>query len=351
MTNPRQSRNLTFNLSLGAARFALAITFLLIVVATQSAQAQSFNVPHTFTAGEDGASPKVGVRLDRGGNIYGTAAHGGGTDSRSLAQIGDIHVDYPYCLGTGNCYWDIGIYGSPASGSANFTPVGTPATFNFVTGEATSWSLHGSIYMATFGYGGFFDMTYSGGLTFTGVVTAGSVDGNGGGSSVYVEFFGQWSNGQYATGDSREYQQTSYTDASLDVYEAPIPKYTVLHNFTGGQDGGNPSAGVTLDGAGNLYGTTYAGGTGNGTVYKLKRSGSNWVFDPLYSFAGGSDGANPEARAIFGPNGTLYGTTFLEEIAIAMKAAARSSISSLPHRLQNRTLPLGGYSALWFHGH
>ncbi len=64
-----------------------------------------------------------------------------------------------------------------------------------------------------------------------------------------------------------------------------------------------------MDKGGNLYGTTYAYGAGYGTVYQLKHKGSGWTFNPLYSFAGGSDGANPLARVIFGPNGTLYGTT------------------------------------------
>jgi len=91
---------------------------------------------------------------------------------------------------------------------------------------------------------------------------------------------------------------------------AQAQTYTVLHNFTGGQDGANPESGVTMDKAGNLYGTTFRGGTsGNGAVYQLKLKNSNFVFNPLYSFAGGSDGANPEARVIFGPDGSLYGTT------------------------------------------
>jgi uncharacterized repeat protein (TIGR03803 family) len=89
---------------------------------------------------------------------------------------------------------------------------------------------------------------------------------------------------------------------------APAQTFTVLHNFTGGTDGGSPSAGITMDRAGNLYGTTYNGGTGQGAVFKLVHKGSNWVFSPLYSFAGGSDGAGPVARVVFGPNGTLYGT-------------------------------------------
>ena len=63
---------------------------------------------------------------------------------------------------------------------------------------------------------------------------------------------------------------------------------------------------MALDGAGNLYGTTSIGGIGHGVIYQLKRSGSNWIFNTLYSFGGGDgDGDNPYARVVFGPNGTL----------------------------------------------
>jgi uncharacterized repeat protein (TIGR03803 family) len=92
---------------------------------------------------------------------------------------------------------------------------------------------------------------------------------------------------------------------------AQAQTFQVLHAFTGGPDGGTPYAGLTLDKGGNLYGTAYGGGdSGNGTVYKLAHKGSGWVFNPLYSFTGSSDGGNPQARVIFGPNGTLYGTTY-----------------------------------------
>ena len=91
--------------------------------------------------------------------------------------------------------------------------------------------------------------------------------------------------------------------------------YTVLHNFTNGQDGGGPSAGLTMDGAGNLYGTTIQGGNlqscqyGCGTVFKMSRRNSAWIFTPLYAFLGASDGATPASRLTIGANGTLYGTT------------------------------------------
>lgn len=87
--------------------------------------------------------------------------------------------------------------------------------------------------------------------------------------------------------------------------------FTVLHSFTGGADGAYPRAGLTLDRAGNLYGTTEGGGEhGWGVVFKLKRTGSSWLLSPLYSFAGApNDGADPESRVVFGPDGSLYGTT------------------------------------------
>ena len=91
--------------------------------------------------------------------------------------------------------------------------------------------------------------------------------------------------------------------------------FTVLHSFTGAMDGSSPFAGLSMDWAGNLYGTTSAGGVGYGGVFELERRGSGWLFQPLYSFAGGSDGEGPVARVIVGPNGSLYGTTYAGGVA------------------------------------
>jgi uncharacterized repeat protein (TIGR03803 family) len=84
---------------------------------------------------------------------------------------------------------------------------------------------------------------------------------------------------------------------------------TVLHSFTGNPDGAHPYSGLVLDNSGNLYGTTEHGGLfGSGTIFKIETTGVETV---LHSFAGGSlDGANPEARLILDPSGDLYGTTF-----------------------------------------
>jgi len=82
---------------------------------------------------------------------------------------------------------------------------------------------------------------------------------------------------------------------------------SVLHSFTGGTDGAYPFAGLLRDVAGNLYGTTYRGGGFNqGTVFKLDANGQETV---LYSFRGTPDGGLPWASLLLGPTGNLYGTT------------------------------------------
>jgi len=90
---------------------------------------------------------------------------------------------------------------------------------------------------------------------------------------------------------------------------------TVLYSFAGAPDGKNPYGGVTLDGAGHLYGTTAAGGSGGtctgdgcGTVFELSPSGNTWTETVIYNFTGGNDGGGPGNGVVFG-NGSLFGMT------------------------------------------
>ena len=97
---------------------------------------------------------------------------------------------------------------------------------------------------------------------------------------------------------------------------AQAQSFKVIYTFTGAADGKLPSAGLTMDAAGNFYGTTSEGGYtgancyyGCGGVFKLSHKGSGWVLTPLYNFRGGYDGATPGSRVILGPDGSFYGTT------------------------------------------
>jgi uncharacterized repeat protein (TIGR03803 family) len=90
-------------------------------------------------------------------------------------------------------------------------------------------------------------------------------------------------------------------------------KTKVLHNFhDNGPDGSAPQGALILDAAGNLYGTTFLGGTGNcgcGTVFQLTLGKKGiWTEKVLHSFAWG-DGANPDAGVVLDHKGNLYGTT------------------------------------------
>jgi uncharacterized repeat protein (TIGR03803 family) len=87
---------------------------------------------------------------------------------------------------------------------------------------------------------------------------------------------------------------------------------TVLYSFTGGADGGEPYKGVSLDRAGNLYGTAVTGGSGSceggcGVVYKLTKSGGTWTQTVIHAFTGGDDGSGPGARVTVDRRGNIYG--------------------------------------------
>jgi uncharacterized repeat protein (TIGR03803 family) len=91
-----------------------------------------------------------------------------------------------------------------------------------------------------------------------------------------------------------------------------IAQETVLYNFTGGSDGSTALAPLISDSSGNLYGTTeYGGAYANGTVFELTpQAGGSWTETVLHSFGNGSDARNPWDGVIFDALGNLYGTTY-----------------------------------------
>jgi hypothetical protein len=91
---------------------------------------------------------------------------------------------------------------------------------------------------------------------------------------------------------------------------------TVLHSFGGANDGSAPSANVTFDADGNLWGTTFDGGAHGygchkvacGTLFELTPGAGGWTETVVYSFSDGSDGGGINSGVIFDKAGNLYGT-------------------------------------------
>jgi uncharacterized repeat protein (TIGR03803 family) len=146
------------------------------------------------------------------------------------------------------------------------------------------------------GVGTVFQITSSGSLTTLYSFTGGGDGGNP--TSALVEGTNGFFYGTTGTNGS---------GGSGTVYSiTPGGSVNVLYSFTGGDDGGNPYAGLVTGTDGNFYGTTETDGAHEvGTIFRISYSGS---LDTLYSFTGGADGGNPFASLITGTDGNLYGT-------------------------------------------
>jgi len=102
---------------------------------------------------------------------------------------------------------------------------------------------------------------------------------------------------------------------------AQAQTFSVLHTFTGANDGGNPYAGLTIGGTGTLYGTAGYGIYDRGLVFKMANRGSSWTLSPLYAFTGVGNDLGGEAPIVVGSNGDPYGaggTVFELEPPIAV---------------------------------
>jgi uncharacterized repeat protein (TIGR03803 family) len=173
--------------------------------------------------------------------------------------------------------------------------------------------------------GNLYGTTYLGGSHDLGTVFKIAPDGT---ESVIYSFRGVGSNdganpqaGLTPDADGNLYG-TTLTDGkggntSGTVFKiSPDGKEKILHSFTGfgdGVDGAEPMAGVILDGAGNLYGTTSEGGGANcpggcGTVFRISADGHEKVLHAFDSFDR-KDGGNPQAPLLLGSDGNFYGTT------------------------------------------
>jgi len=313
-----------FATRLRATTVALSLAFMLVLiaVATQPAQAQTYTLLHSFAGGATGANPYGGLSLDAFGNLYGTTTSGGST-SGNCAALGGCGLVFKLAYkGSG---WILTPLYDFQGGNDGATPyarvvLGPDGILYGTTqqgggsgcggdGCGTVFSLRPppNVCQSVFCY-----WTETVIYRFTGG-SDGAVPGNGDlhfdavGNIYGTTISGGSGNCEYGTGCGVIYKLTSSNGTWTE---------SVLYSFTGGNDGGNPFAGVVFDATGNLYGTVASGGNlscnapyGCGTVFQLASSGSNWTENLLHTFQNASDGANPRGGLILDASGNLYGTT------------------------------------------
>jgi uncharacterized repeat protein (TIGR03803 family) len=230
--------------------------------------------------GQDGGYPEAGVVLDSQGNLYGTTESGGSSGDGTVFKLtpsGVLSILHSFSGGTKD--------GAVPAGGVVFDSQGNlyGTTFN---GGAS-------------GVGTVFKLTPTGSETILHSFKANGKDGFGPSAGIVL-----YSGSLYGT---------TYRGGTIGVgavFKVTLSgEETILHSFTGGMDGISPYAGLVVDTNGNLYGTTQYGGSFDfGTVFELTPSGVETV---LHSFSNnGTDGNTPQAGLAIDESGNLYGTTF-----------------------------------------
>ena len=273
---------------------ALAAAAALLAAPPPADATDSFTVLYAFHGGSDGTNPDAGLTADGKGNLYGTTLNGGG----------------PGCHGTG------------CGTVFRLAPDGTETVLHAFTGGSDGISPLGGVVLDR--KGNLYGTTNFGGATGYGTVFRVAPNGA---ETVLHSFCGKpgCSDGASpAAGLILDKQGNLYgttfnggtgmgcAEGCGSVFRfAPDGTETVLHSFVGGSDGIYPDAVLMADKAGNLYGTTYEGGTqGYGIVFRLATDGTETVLYTFCSVARCVDGASPVAGLIADAKGNLYGTTY-----------------------------------------
>ncbi len=294
MTNPAQYFPARLRGNLTTVAFALAVC--VVAIATmRPAQAQTFTVLHRF-GGVDGNLPTAPI-LDRAGNLYGTTVEGGPGEFGGFGNIYKLsHTASGWVFNTLYNFTAHADGAYPDNGGPTIGPDGT--LYGTAGGEGAGGN--GTLYNlrppATFCRSIFCDA-----ITVLHAFAGGN-DGSGPNANLVFDAAGNIY-GTTAGGGEHGYGTVFQATRSGGSWTE-----TVLHSFNP-PDGINPTAGVILDSAGNLYGTTVAGGAHNwGTVFELTHSGSGWTEQVLYTFTNTSDGRSPFGGLVMDSAGNLYGS-------------------------------------------
>src|SRR5277367_38696 len=334
----------------------IAAVAMVLTLAPRAFAAGSSKVLYKFRGGTDAGHPFDGIVFDAQGNLYGTTSEGGGTcegmpcgsvfkltpnsdggwTETVLHRFKGSDGEMPYAGlvvdGAGNLYGT-----TPAGGSS-----GGGTAFELKRNSDGTWT---EILLHTFclltncadGQGPFAGLTLDAAANLYGTTSNGGSLGVGTVFKLTPNSGGTWTETVLLSFDGHDGAQPQagvILDASGNLYGStmlagaggggtifkmtPNPDGTwkehVLYAFKAGRDGAGPQDGVTLDAAGNLYGTTSLGGSsgcqdGCGTIFKLSpKMNGGWKETVLRRFTK-NDGATPYAGITFDASGNLYGTT------------------------------------------
>jgi uncharacterized repeat protein (TIGR03803 family) len=276
-------------------------------------------VLYDFSAPNDGYSPETPLAFDSEGNLYGTTSVGGNNPNHCEGGCGTVFKLTAPSVPGGN-WTETVLYDFPGSGGET----GVGGTLTGVTVGPD-----GSVYGTTLADPGMKNSPYGNILRLT---PQDNKRGTYKFSILYKFGLAPAPDGYFPAGgvildrQGNVYGTTAGggTQSAGTVFQLTYSANdeewteTILYNFTGGADGGAPEADLTMDRAGNLYGTTTSGGdfscgeAGCGTVFKLSpptQQGDAWTETTLHQFAGGNDGAFSAGSVIFGLRDHLYGAT------------------------------------------
>jgi uncharacterized repeat protein (TIGR03803 family) len=280
-----------------ANAFFLLIVVLLLPILPVPAHAQTFTVLHTFE-GTDGAEPVGVLVLDSAGNIYGTTGiGGGGTKCPNFSNSG---CGSAFALNKAGREVGLHSFNGP-NGAGPDAGLVRDAAGDFF-GTTVGGGMNAKACGGTQGYG--CGIAFR--LTKTGKETMYEFKGTPDGSNPQAPLVEDPAGNLYGTTPGGGANQLGAV-FKIDTHGREAILYSFAGPPAGGSDGAFSYNGVIRDAAGNLYGVTFAGGMfGEGAVYELNTAGEETL---LHSFAGGSDGAQPDSALLLDTDGNLYGTT------------------------------------------
>ena len=254
----------------------------------------TFTVLHTFTGGKDGCSPQADV--SNSDLLRGTTAGGGCGQQGTVFEMSTSGAGYyVYCFAGNNGMYPggLGDCGGWVCGTSYYGGAHHVGNVWHLFWERPPSNIHAFSAQDKLGYGPIGNLVSQTNECGEGGIVYGTTFDGGAGSS------GEHSGTVYQLAlKPNRFGECGWSSSALHSFPASL------------EDGQTPWAGLALDAAGNLYGTTMYGPRGSGgMVFMLTPSPSTWLETVLYGFTGGADGGTVTSPVVLDQAGNLYGTT------------------------------------------